>query len=72
MKTNKELKQDVLNAINSERLLNATEIGVTVKNGVVTLTGIVDNALKKIEAEIVTRNIPGVKTVIEKIEVVFL
>src|ERR1035437_113901 len=71
MKTNEELQHDVQDAIKWERLLNAAEIGVTVKDGIVTLTGVVDNYLKKIEAEIATRNVAGVKAVVEKIEVQF-
>jgi len=71
MKTNEELQHDVQEAIKWERLLNAAEIGVTVKDGIVTLTGVVDNYLKKIEAEIATRNVAGVKAVVEKIEVQF-
>ena len=51
MKTNEELQKDVQNAIKWEPLLNAAEIGVTAKDGVVSLTGVVDNYYKKLEAE---------------------
>ncbi|MGV3611894.1 MAG: BON domain-containing protein [Fluviicola sp.] len=71
MKTNSELQKDVQDAIRWEPLINAAEIGVTVKDGVVTLTGTVDNYLKKIEAENATKNVEGVKAVVEKIEVQF-
>ena len=71
MKTNEELQRDVQDAIKWERLLDAAEIGVTVKDGIVTLTGVVNNYLKKIEAEIATRNVAGVKAVVVKIEVVY-
>ena len=37
MKTNSELQKDVQDAIKWEPLLNAAEIGVTVKDGVVSL-----------------------------------
>ena len=47
MKTNQELQTDVQNAIKWEPLLNAAEIGVTAKDGVVSLTGIVDSYAKK-------------------------
>lgn len=43
MKTNEELQKDVQNAIKWEPLLHAAEIGVSVKNGVVSLTGNVDS-----------------------------
>lgn len=71
MKNNQELQRDVQDAIKWEPLLNAAEIGVTVKDGVVTLTGTVDSYSKKNEAEDATKNVKGVKAVVEKIEVQF-
>ncbi len=71
MKTNEELQKDVQNAIKWEPLLNAAEIGVTVKDGIVSLTGVVDSYTKKLEAETATKNVAGVKAVIEKIEIKF-
>lgn len=47
MKTNAELQKDVQDAIKWEPLLHAAEIGVTAKDGVVSLTGIVDHYAKK-------------------------
>ena len=69
MKTNEELQKDVLEAINWEPLLNAAEIGVIVKGGVVTLTGLVDSYAKKEEAENAAKSVTGVKVVVEKIDV---
>jgi len=69
MKTNEELQKDVQNAIKWEPLLHAAEIGVTVKDGVVTLTGIVDGYFKKKEAENAAKNVSGVKAVVEDIEI---
>jgi len=69
MKTNERLQKDVQDAIKFEPLLHAAEIGVTVKDGIVTLTGIVDNYMKKTQAETATKNVGGVKAVVEKIEV---
>lgn len=69
MKTNEELQRDVQDAIKWEPLLHAAEIGVTVKDGIVTLTGVVDNYAKKVEAEEAAKSVAGVKVVIEKIEV---
>lgn len=71
MKTNEELQKDVQNAIKWEPLLQAAEIGVTVKDGVVTLSGIVDNYAKKMEAENAAKKVIGVKALVEKIEVKF-
>ena len=71
MKTNEDLQKDVQDAIKWEPLLNAAEIGVIAKDGVVTLTGIVDSYAKKIEAETAAKSVVGVKAVVEKIEVKF-
>ena len=71
MKTNEDLQRDVQDAIKWEPLLNAAEIGVTVQNGVVTLTGVVDSYSKKTEAEDAAKHVAGVKAVVEKIEIKF-
>jgi osmotically-inducible protein OsmY len=69
MKNNAELQKDVQDAIKWEPLLNAAEIGVTAKDGVITLTGLVDSFIKKTEAEDAAKNVAGVKAVVEKIEI---
>jgi len=71
MKNNADLQKDVQDAIKWEPLLNAAEIGVTVKDGIVTLTGTVDSFSKKSEAETAAKNVAGVKAVVEKIEIKF-
>jgi osmotically-inducible protein OsmY len=71
MKTNAELQKDVQDSIKWEPLLNAAEIGVTAKDGVVSLTGVVDSYIKKMEAENAAKKVIGVKAVVEKIEVKF-
>lgn len=71
MKSNEVLQKDVQAAIKWEPLLNAAEIGVTVKDGIVTLTGTVDSYFKKSEAETAAKNVAGVKAVVEKLEVHF-
>lgn len=71
MKTNSKLQQDVQNAIKWEPLLHAAEIGVTAKDGVVSLTGVVDSYLKKTEAEDAARKVHGVKALVENIDVKF-
>jgi len=71
MKNNEELQRDVQNAIKWEPLLHAAEIGVTAKDGVITLTGTVDGYIKKVEAENAAKNVSGVKAVVEKIEINF-
>ena len=69
MKTNAELQKDVQDAIKWQPLLNAAEIGVTAKDGVVSLTGVVDSYTKKTEAEDAAKNVAGVTALVEKIEV---
>ena len=71
MKNNSELQADVQNAIKWEPLLNAAEIGVTAKDGVVSLTGVVDSYAKKLEAESAAKKVIGVKALVEGIEVKF-
>jgi osmotically-inducible protein OsmY len=71
MKSNEVLQKDVQDSIKWEPLLNAAEIGVTAKDGIVTLTGIVDSYAKKSEAENAAKKVLGVKAVVEKIELNF-
>lgn len=69
MKTNEQLQKDVQEAIKWEPLLHPAEIGVTVADGVVSLTGTVDNFAKKKQAENAARNVAGVKVLVENIQV---
>jgi osmotically-inducible protein OsmY len=69
MKNNSELQTDVQNAIKWEPLLNAAEIGVTAKDGIVSLTGVVDSYAKKLEAEHAAKRVIGVRALVENIEV---
>ena len=69
--SNDDLQRDVQDAINWEPLLNAADIGVTAKDGVVTLTGTVDSYAKKLEAEDAAKSVKGVIAVIVKIDVKF-
>ena len=72
MTQNESLQKDVQDAIKWEPLLQAAEIGVTAKDGIITLTGIVDSYAKKIEAENAAKNVVGVKAVVEKIEIKYM
>ena len=69
MKQNEDLKRDVLNAIKWEPLLSISKIGVSVNEGIVTLTGTVDSFDKKTEAEEAVKDVAGVKAIVEEIEV---
>ena len=69
MKKNEDLQTDVQDAIRWEPLLKTADISVTAKDGVITLTGIVDSYAKKEEAENAAKSVAGVKVVVEKIDV---
>ena len=69
MKTDVQIQQDVLEQLKWEPILNAAEVGVSVKNGVVTLSGIVDTYAKKIAAESAAKKVVGVRAVAEDIQV---
>jgi osmotically-inducible protein OsmY len=71
MKTNEQLQKDVQDAIKWQPLLQAAEVGVTAKDGVVSLTGIVSSFTKKLEAEKAAKGVLGVKAVVEDIHVKF-
>ena len=69
MKTDDILQKDVQEALKWEPQLHAAEIGVIAKNGIVTLTGTVDNYYKKNEAENAAKKVNGVKAIVERIEI---
>lgn len=73
MMTNKELQQDVYDELEWDPSVNASDIGVTVKDGgVVTLTGTVPYFADKWAAEKAASRVAGVKVVAEDIEVELL
>ena len=57
------LKQDILDEFDFDPLIESNEIGVQVEDGIVTLTGIVDNLAKKWSAEQAAFRIEGVRAV---------
>lgn len=67
MNNNAELQRAVQNAIKWEPSMHAAEIGVTAKEGVVTLSGTVDSYSKKVHAENAAKNVFGVKAIAEDI-----
>ncbi|MBM3177779.1 MAG: BON domain-containing protein [Bacteroidetes bacterium] len=71
MKTNEEIQKDVMQEIKWDPQLRtvATEIGISAKEGVVTLSGIVDTYAKKLAAEKAAQRVHGVKVVAVDIEV---
>ncbi|MEN9963264.1 MAG: hypothetical protein RL582_359 [Bacteroidota bacterium] len=69
MKTDIEIQKDVIDQLKWEPYLNAAQIGVSVKNGVVTLSGQVDTYSKKVMAEKAAKKVAGVKAIAEDIVV---
>jgi osmotically-inducible protein OsmY len=64
-----ELKRAVESELNFEPSINAAEIGVAVKDGVVTLTGRVPSYWEKVAAERAAARVAGVKAVANELEV---
>jgi len=69
MKSDYQIQEDVMEEFKREPFLKASEIGVAVKNGVVTLSGQVDSYSKKAAAENAAKKVAGVKAVAEDIEI---
>lgn len=69
MKTDYQIQQDVIDQLKWEPILHASEIGVALKDGVVTLSGIVDSFNKKIVAEKAAKKVSGVKAIAMDIQV---
>ncbi len=69
MKTDTELQRDVMTELKWEPTIHAAEIGVAVKDGVVTLSGSVDSYAKKWAADRAAKRVFGVKAVTEEIKV---
>jgi osmotically-inducible protein OsmY len=69
MSKDSQLQQAVLAELSWEPSVTAAHIGVTARNGIVTLTGHVDNFAEKSAADRAARRVKGVKAVAEEIEV---
>ncbi len=69
MTSDMQIQKDVMEELRWQPYLKASEIGVAVKNGIVTLSGIVDTYSKKLTAEKAAKKVTGVKAVAEDIQV---
>lgn len=69
LRTDEEIQQDVAAELKWDAQIAPNEIGVMVKNGVVTLTGWVDSYNKKWAAERAAHRVRGVKAVANDLEV---
>ena len=61
--------KDVMDQLKWEPYLNSAQIGVAVKNGIVTLSGQVGTYSLKMAAENAAKKIAGVKAIAEDIEI---
>lgn len=69
MKTDLELKTSVLQELGWEPAVTSTDIVVSVSQGVVTLGGTVPHFAEKGAAERAIQRVPGVKAIVERMEV---
>ena len=63
------VRQRVIDELNYAPMIDAAQIGVTVENGIVTLSGHVRNYAEKSIAERVALRVRGVRAVVEQVEV---
>jgi osmotically-inducible protein OsmY len=69
LRTDEDIQRDVLAELKWDARVQPNEIGVLVKDGIVTLTGWVDSYSKKWAAEEAAHRVRGVKAVVNNIEV---
>jgi len=69
MKTDAQLKQDIIAELTWEPSVNASQIGVEVDHGTVTLAGHVDSFAEKWQAERAAQRVSGVKGLAVEIDV---
>lgn len=70
MKTDSELKRDVLAELSWDPLVPESRVGVAVDNGVVTLTGHLDSYAEKVATKRATQRVGGVKAIALELEVI--
>lgn len=69
MRLDRDIKQDLESELKWDPDINATDVGVTVKKGVVSLTGYVPFYMQKYEAENAAKRVKGVLGIANDIEV---
>jgi len=62
-RTDEQIKSEVEEALTNDSWLDASGVGVSVQNGIVTLTGTVDSRESKRRAEDLADQVPGVRDV---------
>lgn len=69
MRSDIELQRDLLEELKWEPSLNPARIGISVKDGIVTLSGEVSSFTEKLTAEEAAKRVYGVRAVVNEIEV---
>lgn len=69
MKSDAQLKNEVIEELQWEPTIHATDIQVSTKDGIVMLNGSVPHYAEKLAAERATQRVDGVKAIVEKLEV---
>jgi osmotically-inducible protein OsmY len=69
MKTDAQLKSDVTRELEWDPSINATNVGVAVKNGVVTLTGHLETYAEKYAVERIVQRVQGVQALAVELDV---
>jgi osmotically-inducible protein OsmY len=69
MKSDSEIERDVREELKWDPDLDASDIAVSVKDGVVTLAGFTKSYTDRLEAEIATKRVAGVRAVANDVEV---
>ena len=67
--TDEQIQRDVLDELKWDMRVRPNEVGVSVKDGIVTLTGWFDSYAKKLAAEAAAHRVHSVKAVVNDIEV---
>ena len=70
MKTDSDLKKDVLTELSWDPLVPEARVGVAVNDGVVTLTGHLDTYAEKVAARRAVERVSGVKAIAVEVDVV--
>ena len=70
MKTDSDLKNDVLSELSWDPLVPQTRVGVTVNDGVVTLSGHLDTYAEKVAARRAAERVSGIKAIAIELDVI--
>jgi osmotically-inducible protein OsmY len=69
MRTDAQIQTDVLDELKWEPSVRETDVGISVKNGIVTLSGFVESYAQKFAAERAAERVSGVRAIAEDLEV---